>query len=845
MKMFLILILLVVQAAVSQIPNPLSFHFDKKYGQVEVGGPFAGAEFHKSRPLPSRISFYYPVANSIDISTDYWKRYESMPMAMGLKIGNGKKQWIGNEGWEYILSPHSVTFFNTDSIFTYQITYEFCLNEPAMVITIRLKNITAQPQHLTAYAHLLLALRTCQTYARKDSAVMMKYLDGQTIIAQFSDTDTKLASVFVMNAAEKARQSWFDANQLGVTDYGRSKWSDSLFVRDSTDTLSSKLSRAAAAFEYEKKLQHNDELLITWIVGTTQHEETIGKITSLTKSWKNEIQQYDAKVREYAVHSTSLITGDQTLDRTIYWAKAILASNAHYLDGQIVPMPCPAEYNFFFTHDLLMTDLGVVNYDLERVKRDLRYVASLGRDSIIPHAYYWRDDGFKTEFCTPSNWNHLWFIEVSARYLRHSLDTVTIRSLYPLITKSLNEMLTLMRNDNLMYAYRPDWWDIGWNEGPRTYITTLGIRQIENYLFIASLVDPKNPQLKVLERKANLMRSALVEKLWDDSLKFLINYNGSDIDRHKYMGSLLAPALRLLDEQRSAELLSSAKKDLLAPDVGIRAAMPADFHTDSSIAYFKFAGKEAGDPYAYINGGVWPHNNAWYALALHAIGKSNEAKEFVKRTMSIDGVAQSPNGVPAMYEYRYSDEASPRYGEIDKPSFLWASGFYLYTLYTLAGMNDNMWNLSFSEHTATFDSTVRASYSFSTLKNVEIAGAGNRLRNLFIDGVPVPSLVIPVEYHSAKNIRLEKGIPQHPYLKNATAIVHSVGLKKNVLFAIVSSFKGHSVNVEIVSAGKVKRTRINQTKNVQFVSTQESDGLWNTKISFTAGESRDTITIEW
>ncbi|HPR87551.1 MAG TPA: hypothetical protein PL181_05970, partial [bacterium] len=47
----------------------LAASFSGMRGQVEVGGPCAGAEFHGSRPLPARISFYYPVANSIDLST--------------------------------------------------------------------------------------------------------------------------------------------------------------------------------------------------------------------------------------------------------------------------------------------------------------------------------------------------------------------------------------------------------------------------------------------------------------------------------------------------------------------------------------------------------------------------------------------------------------------------------------------------------------------------------------------------------------------------------------------------------------------------------------------------------
>jgi len=55
------------------LPRPagIAYTFDGHFGQVEVGGRYAGAEFHRSRPLPSRISFYYPVANSIELSTGY------------------------------------------------------------------------------------------------------------------------------------------------------------------------------------------------------------------------------------------------------------------------------------------------------------------------------------------------------------------------------------------------------------------------------------------------------------------------------------------------------------------------------------------------------------------------------------------------------------------------------------------------------------------------------------------------------------------------------------------------------------------------------------------------------
>ena len=92
----------------------LEYSFTGHYGQVEVGGRYAGAEFHDSRPLPSRISLYYPVANSIDLSTDYWKRGESRPMAVGIQIDGDQRHWIGREPWSYTVSPHTVIFWRKE-----------------------------------------------------------------------------------------------------------------------------------------------------------------------------------------------------------------------------------------------------------------------------------------------------------------------------------------------------------------------------------------------------------------------------------------------------------------------------------------------------------------------------------------------------------------------------------------------------------------------------------------------------------------------------------------------------------------------------------------------------------
>jgi hypothetical protein len=839
--------LLLAAHTVAQPLSPLSVSCDKKYGQVEVGGPFVGVEFHRSRPLPSRISFYYPVANSIDLSTDYWKREDSRPMALGVQVDERPKQWIGRDAWRYELSPNTVTFSNEDSILATRLSYEFCLTQPAMVVSVVLRNISGSSHHLRVYTHLLSALRTCQTFARKDSALMSVHADGQAIVARFSDSDTKRAEVFVMNEGEAAARALYDANALAASDDGTSNWIDSSFPAAPGALPPPKRTRSLAAYEYEKEVRPGDSLIIVQVIGSANDTEAEKIIATLTQTWRADVKAYNTLVENKSALETEFFTGDRRLDHSVEWSKAILAANAHYINGNIEPMPCPAEYNFFFTHDVLMTNLGAVNFDCDRVKQNLLYIASLAQHSVIPHAYYWRDDGFKTELCTPSNWNHLWFIEVSASYLRHSLDTTTVRRLYPLITKSLSEVMTQLKPDHLMYAFRPDWWDIGWKEGPRTYITTLSIRAIEDYLFIASMVDKNNSALLGMEHDADVMRTALRTRLWDPSLKYLINYNGTDKDTHKYMGSLLAPAFGLLDARRSQELVRSAEKDLLAPGVGIRAVMPADFATDSSVKYFKFAGEEAGKAYTYINGGVWPHNNAWYALALHAVGRTDEALTFVRNTMTVEGVAESPNGIPAMYEYRFSDQASPRYGEIDKPSFLWAGGFYLYTMYTLAGMNDNPWNLSISEDRAKFDSTIHFSYTFGSPTTVSMRGKGPRLAVLAADRKIVPSLVLPLEKHGVKLLDVNFGDMTTPYVKSANAIVHSVLYLKKIrtLECRVSSFRGHATTVEIVSKRQQGGVFLNQKALKNIRSKKNFDGSYTHLIRFEAGESIDTLILKW
>src|SRR3990170_5568982 len=118
-----------------QEKNLLTIKSVKEVGQIEVGSPYVGIEIHKSFPLLNRISFYYPVANSIDISEDYWTRENFRVMSLGLKVGDSPKRFLKNQIYKVSQTPYSVSFYGNDLDSRIKIDYEFCKNQPAMVIT--------------------------------------------------------------------------------------------------------------------------------------------------------------------------------------------------------------------------------------------------------------------------------------------------------------------------------------------------------------------------------------------------------------------------------------------------------------------------------------------------------------------------------------------------------------------------------------------------------------------------------------------------------------------------------------------------------------------------------------
>jgi cellobiose phosphorylase len=312
--------------------------------------------------------------------------------------------------------------------------------------------------------------------------------------------------------------------------------------------------------------------------------------------------------------------------------------------------------------------------------------------------------------------------------------------------------------------------------------------------------------------QAQSLRTALAQKLWDEQLGYLINFNnGTTKDEHIYAGPLLAVVFDELATAQQRRLVATARQRLYDPQLGVRMVDPADFHLLEKE--FQLVNHEQGkNKGEYINGGVWPHGTAWYALALQQIGDNDAALEVVLNNMTIAGIARSPQGQPAMYEYRYSDPATADYGRVDKPSFLWAGSWYLFTLYRLLGAAESPWNL----HLRTDLPSQTPAPEIEWLINGKIAkvvysGHGQYATSITYDGRSFPSLVIP-EQHTPSEIQITRGAIAKPYLENLTAALIDAQWQEQQKSLRWQSraFAGHQATATVMSVHAPKRILVDQ-----------------------------------
>lgn len=341
--------------------NDLAVSFAERHGQIEVGGRYVGAAFHHSRPVPSRVSFYEPVANSIDLSTDYWQRDVSLPLQLTLAVDDTTID-LTTMSLPYRYTPGQVLFHDQNALYGLEIGYEFGHDLPLMALRLALTNRSGANRNFVLTSQMATTLRTCHTYAVKNEARLSYMEGGRIALVTFDDAETDSARIFVINRGDAPTSSGSGRDSL-MTD-------------------------PVVQFQYERTLKPDETWYMTQLIGSTSPTKVDSVIAQAKREWRRDLQKNETALLT-AVQRAPFTLPDSVVQQTARWSKAVLAANQHYLADHIVPMPCPAEYNFYFTHDMLLTNLGATFFDTERVKRDLDFLRNLSQpDSILPHAYY-------------------------------------------------------------------------------------------------------------------------------------------------------------------------------------------------------------------------------------------------------------------------------------------------------------------------------------------------------------------------------------------------------------------------------------------------------------------------
>ncbi|MCK9279485.1 MAG: hypothetical protein M0P71_02595 [Melioribacteraceae bacterium] len=753
--------------------TPITFN---KNAKIEVGSNFIGVEFHKSRPFPQRISFYYPLANSIDVSTDYWYRDTSF-VIKGILEFDDEKIDLTNELFPFKLTPFSVDFKKEYSNRTVKITYHYTDKTRSAIITYTIINKSGKSQNVKYNLENNFSLKTSHTFAYKND-FKFESKENKLFVAEHLSNETGKAALYILYPEEKPTNAKLNQD-----------WLSQNFV---------------------KEVAPGDSLSIVQIIGSCKKDELINIANDLEQNYLDQIKSFEQNIISKISSASTFTTGDEKLDRSVLWAKAILETNKHYIDGDIEPMPCPAEYNFYFTHDVLLTDLAAVKFDKERVKNDLNFIMKHSDDSlIIPHAYYWKDSAFVTEYANHDNWNNFWFIITVSEYLKYTNDSLFIKKLMPYAKKSMMQALKTKGDDDLMWSYRPDWWDIGRRYGQRSYMTLLSIKAIRSYLYLASNFRENNSELTELENIASRMEVSLNSVLWNKDYNYLMNnIEPTLLDKHFYAGSLLAAHFNVIDKDKLPKLITTAKSKLVDNKIGVYTVYPMDF--DNLQDEWHLANNESGPKYQYMNGGIWPHLNVWYALALARNNEKEEAINFIKNTMTIDGIMEGPNGQPSMYEVRNSNKENPSvYGTIDKPQFMWAGGWYLYSLYHILGIDNSDWNITFSPYIPVNSSKISFDLNInSELANVTIKRSEKF--NIIIDGKKFNSLVVPKNI-KVKNVDISCGNYKEFTILECNSRLEKIDEGKEIIFTL-SAFKGHNSFIRFYSPKKPEAIFIDNNK---------------------------------
>lgn len=212
--------------------------------------------------------------------------------------------------------------------------------------------------------------------------------------------------------------------------------------------------------------------------------------------------------------------------------------------------------------------------------------------------------------------------------------------------------------------------------------------------------------------------------------------------------------------------------------------------------------------------------------------------------MTLNGIIDGPNGQPAMYEVRYADKTNKNnYGKIDKPEFMWAAGWYLYSMYNLFALKENDWNITFDPYKPDNFKTIKFGLTVNGSKTLtRIQGDGEFINSIKYDGKEIPSAVIPTGLSGVKEILITKGKINTPYLNSINSESKEITFNKNnkSLSFKATSFEGNNVTAEIISSTVPKQVT---PSNIKMNTVKKGDS-YITYLNFTASKE-DVIDLQF
>jgi len=170
-----------------------------------------------------------------------------------------------------------------------------------MVFQIKIKNLLKEKKEFRLFTKLKTILRTCQSYTVKDRGRVTHTRSGSVTLIDFDEADTDSAQVFVANVGELPIAS---KGQLAPKNLRK---------------------EPEAVFEYMKKLQPDEELVVIQLIESCRQTESKEVLERSLKGWKQSVKKYEQRISRYARDQATFRIHDAPR-----WSKPLVGARQYY-----------------------------------------------------------------------------------------------------------------------------------------------------------------------------------------------------------------------------------------------------------------------------------------------------------------------------------------------------------------------------------------------------------------------------------------------------------------------------------------------------------------------------------